>query len=305
MFDPPISKAWAGPIFEHILRQLFEDDHCDLLSFGPVSELHKQTERLPEACGRLERLVMPPKVITEGVHSIFWLPPNMEQYFECLGRNERKKRRRYELKHLGKEYQTKVEVVSDPARVGQEFEDFAVQHTLHWQAQGQAGHFGAWPKATEFNRSLVKAHGSLGRMRFVRILANDQVIANHYGFAFGDTYAAELPARAVGQEWEKFSLGAAGIVALIESAIKEQKTRLDGGLGHYEYKVRLGAKEYAVMKLRVVARRTRSRVCMMLYNAIRLFLLYGYHKIWYRRITPHLPALFRRPQWTYWLRLDF
>jgi hypothetical protein len=34
-------------------------------------------------------------------------------------------------------------------------------------------------------------------------------------------------------------------------------------------------------------------------------LLYGYHKIWYRRIAPRLRAFAHRPQWSLWLRLDF
>jgi len=305
VFDPPIQESWAGAVFERILEQLFGVDRCDLLSYGPVSELHKQAGQIPEACSTKQARVSAAIICDDGVHSIFWLPPNLEQYFEGLSKNERKNRRKYELRLLGKEYAAKVEVVSDPGKVEREFEEFVAQHTDHWRAQGKSGHFGAWPRATEFNRALVLAHGRLGRMRFVRILANDQVVANQYSFAFGDSYFWELPARAVGQEWERFSLGPTGIVTMIEAAIKEGKTRLEGGLAHYDYKVRLGAKEYEVNRVRVIANRGGSRACMILYNAIRLCLLYAYHKIWYRRITPRLTPLFRKPQWIFWLRLDF
>ncbi len=305
VFDPPIDQAWAGPIFEQILTRLFEADRCDLLSFGPVSELHKAAEKLAEASCAKTGLVTPADLRADGVHSIFWLPTSMADYFESLSKNERKNRRKYELRLLNKEHATRVDVLSDPGKVEKEFENFVTQHTLHWQAQGKTGHFGAWPKALEFNRALVKTHGKLGRMRFIRILADGQTVANQYTFAFGNSYFWELPSRIVGGEWEKFSLGPTGIVTMIDEAIKEGEKRLEGGLAHYEYKIRLGAKEYAVRRVRVIANRAGSRMRVKLYNALRLCLLYGYHKIWYRRITPHLPALFRKPQWMFWLRLDF
>jgi CelD/BcsL family acetyltransferase involved in cellulose biosynthesis len=229
----------------------------------------------------------------------------MEHYFASLSKNERKNRRKYELRLLKKEYEAKVEVLSDPAKVQEEYEQFVRQHTLHWRAQGKPGHFGAWPKATEYNRALVKAQGWLGRLRFVRILANGQVVANQYAFAFGSSYSWELPARAVGPEWERFSLGPTGIVTMIEAAISEGKTRLEGGMAHYDYKVRLGAREYPVKRIRVVRNRCSSRVRAAIFGLIRLGLRYGYHKIWYRRVAPHLPGALKRPQWNFWLRLDF
>jgi len=305
VFDPPIDEDWAGLMFEQILLGLFETDRCDLLSFGPVSELHKAAKQLAGASCRKAGLVMPAEEQADGVHSIFWLPSSLSDYFESLSKNERKNRRKYELRLLKKDYTVRVEVLSDSERVDQAFDEFVVQHTLYWQAQGKSGHFGAWPEATEFNRALVKAHGKLGRMRFIRILADEQVVANQYTFAFGDSYFWELPSRLVGGDWEKFSLGPTGIVTMIDEAIKEGKKRLEGGLAHYEYKVRLGAKEYAVTRVRAVANRATSRMRVKLYNALRICLLYAYHKIWYRRITPRLPAFFRKPQWMFWLRLDF
>lgn len=305
VFDPPMNESWAEEMFGSVLAQLFEKDGCDLLSFGPVSVLHQATEQLPQACAAKAQFVVAPEIVTDGVHSIFWLPKSMEQYFEGLSKNERKNRRKYELRLLNKECPAKVEVVSDPGAVEKQFEEFVAQHTLHWREQGKPGHFGSWPKATEFNRALVKAHGRLGRMRFIRILAGDKVVSNQYTFAFGKSYVWELPARAVGQEWERFSLGPTGIVTMIGVAIGEGKSRLEGGLAHYEYKLRLGAKEHSVRRVRVVANRFGSRMRVLLFSTLRLCLLYGYHKIWYRRITPHLPAAFRKPQWNLWLRFDF
>jgi len=299
VFDPPVHKDFAGIILGRILEQLFEKDACDVLSLGPMSEQHAPAKALENAV--LERNGR----VGEGVHSIFWLPDSMEKYFESLSKNERKNRRKYELRTLKKEFDTKVEVISEPEKAEPEFEDFVRQHTLHWKAQGMPGHFRAWPKATEYNRALVRAQGQLGRMRFVRILANGQVIANQYAFAFGDSYFWELPARVVGGQWERFSLGPTGIVTMIDAAIKERKKRLEGGLAHYDYKLRLNAKEYATKTFRLVRNRPGSRARAGIFNLLRFCLLIGYHKIWYQRIRPHVSALAGKPQWGLWLRLDF
>jgi hypothetical protein len=114
-----------------------------------------------------------------------------------------------------------------------------------------------------------------------------------------------LPARAVASEWTRFSLGPAGLIATIEAAIRERARRLEGGLGHYEYKVKLGATEHAVLRFRVAAARPTARTRLVLFNALRKCLLYAYQKLWYRRIRTHLPFLARRSQARLWLRFDF
>src|SRR5262249_6816037 len=139
----------------------------------------------------------------------------------------------------------------------------------------------------------------------IRIVANNEVIANQYTFAFGNTYYWELPSRIVGEEWERFSLGPTGIVTMIEVGVKEGKERLEGGLAHYDYKVRLGAKEYTVKTVRVVAPTLGARWRFRIFGALRQCVGLLYHKLWYRRIVPRLPARYWRPQWTLWLRLDF
>jgi CelD/BcsL family acetyltransferase involved in cellulose biosynthesis len=304
VFNPPVHGDWAEEVLAELMVQLFERDCCDVLSLGPMSEMHKPLKAWEQVCqanggvaGRLRS--------SQGVHSVFWLPGSIEAYFECLSKNERKNRRKYELRTLKKEYDARVEVLSAPEQVEPEFENFVRQHTEHWNAQGKSGHFGAWPRATGFNRALVKAQGALGRTRFVRILANNRVVASEYTFAFGDSYFWELPARAVGEEWERFSLGPTGIVQMIDAAIREGRKRLEGGLAHYDYKVRLNAKEYATKSLRMVANRMGSRIRAAIFGMLRLCVLVCYHRLWYKRVSPRLPAAFRRPMWMLWLRLDF
>lgn len=303
-FNAPIHIQYAESIFEQILVQLIQRDGCDALSFGPVSDLQQSRGILETVCAKRRDIVLPAKVSAD-VHSSFSLPATMEDYYQSLSKNERKNRRKYELRLLKKEYDTRVDIISEPQEACKEFECFVEQHARQWQAEGKTGHFGAWPRALEFNRALLAAQAPLGRARFIRILANGEVIANQYTYAFGDTYYWELPARAVGGPWERFSLGPTGIVTMIDAGIQEKKARLEGGLTHYDYKVRLGAEEFAVRTVRVVADRWRSRLGQIFFNAIRFCFHYAYHRIWYRRVVPHLPSGLKRPQWMFWLRLDF
>jgi hypothetical protein len=55
----------------------------------------------------------------------------------------------------------------------------------------------------------------------VRLMLGDQVIANQYNYAFGRSLFAELPARVVGAEWDRLSLGCSSQLKLLEAAVVE------------------------------------------------------------------------------------
>jgi CelD/BcsL family acetyltransferase involved in cellulose biosynthesis len=303
-FNPPIHPDWAEKIFQAVLTQLIERDGCDVLSFGPLSE-EQTTAKALEAVARKETsLVSNVELLSEGVVSVFHLPNSLDDYFESLDKDERKKRK-YELRLLRRERQTTEDVLSEPTRVEAEFDDFARQHAAQWVDKGKLGHFGSWPQALEFNRALVKSQGRLGRVRFIRILAGNETVSSQYAFVFGKSIYWELPARVIGQNWQRFSLGPAGFFALVDAATKEGVTRVEGGLAHYDYKQKLKAREFTVHVVRIVGRSTGSRWRARLFLGLRSALLVAYYKIWYARVSPRLPAAFRKPIWSFWLRLDF
>jgi CelD/BcsL family acetyltransferase involved in cellulose biosynthesis len=228
----------------------------------------------------------------------------MDEYYSSLSKNERKNRRKYELRLLSKEHDTSIEVIKDTKRISTEFDRFAEQHTAQWRVEGKPGHFGAWPKALDFNRALVATQGARERVRFIRIVADGNVVANQYVFVFGTRYFWELPSRAVAPQWDRFSLGPTSIVTMLHHAMTEGMTRVEGGLAHYDYKTRLGAKEYQALTYRIVgsslSAKTKYRLFMVLSTIVDL----AYNKIWYRRIAPRLPIRLRFKQSPLWLRLQ-
>ncbi|MGE3309829.1 MAG: GNAT family N-acetyltransferase [Limisphaerales bacterium] len=305
VFDPPVPVDSAPRVFELLLEKLFGDRLCDFLSFGPFSDLHRSAFELTEASRRFTRHGLLASCDADDVHTIFRLPRDMEEYFASLSKNERKNRRKYELRSLEKEHSVREDCVTEPADVGVEFDAFAVQHARQWAEQGKPGHFGSWPLALEYNRALVDAQARRGRVRFLRIHAGDQVVSRQYAFALGQSLAWELPSREIGDAWERFSLGPTGIVRMLAYGIDEGLSRVEGGLAHYDYKLRLGATEHPVHTIRVSADLPGTRMRVALWSALRRVVRLVYHKVWYRRIQPHLPPVFRRPQPFFWLRLDF
>jgi CelD/BcsL family acetyltransferase involved in cellulose biosynthesis len=305
VFDPPVPHSCATEVMGQIIDQLFNQDACDLLSLGPISELQPVAKIVAAVCVARVNLVLQPKVV-KGVYTAFHVPSTMDEYFNSLSKNEGKKnRRKYELRMLKKDYDTQVDVLSDPTKVSEEFERFALQHADQWAAEGKTGHFGAWPRALQYNRALVKAQAPAGRLRFIRIIANGEIIANQYTFAFGNRYFWELPSRAIEEKWDRFSLGPTGIVAMIDQAMKEGIKTVEGGLAHYDYKLRLGAKESSTLIFQIVSAKPAARARFVLFSFYRKCMRLVYHKLWYRRIMPRLPSTFWRPQPDQWLRLDF
>jgi CelD/BcsL family acetyltransferase involved in cellulose biosynthesis len=304
VFNPPVALESKVEIWTRIFDAIFDNGGCDIASLGPISDKHQSIEGLSgnqlvsvKGCWRTE-------ISPVGVHTTFFIPGDIETYFNSLGKNERKKRK-YEVRSLQKEFQTRIDVVSDHARVDQEFADFAEQHRIQWNLEGKPGHFGSWPLGLEFNRALVKRQAERDRVRFVRIMSGDKVLANQFVFEFGDSFCWELPSRIVGPEWDKMSLGPCGLIAVIETGIARGIKRIEGGLGHYEYKLKMGAQEENVKLLRATSNSGLSAIRRSMFAFLKTLLRFGYHKILYRRLSPIFPRLLSGPQWSIWLRMDY
>lgn len=289
-----------------VVEHLLVTEQCDLLSFGPVSESHSSRAALIEACRRLHQWALPAVVASAEINTIFRPIESLDVYLKSLSRNERKHNRRlYDLSLLAEAYDIREDVVQDQDQVIIEFERFLVQHSEEWQNRRRPGHFYAWPKAAEFHRALVQVMAERGRARFMRLVANGEVIAALYGFRFGARFFAELPARKSGAPWESYSLGRTMIVRALLASAREGIRQVDAGLGHYDHKTRLGGEEGRALRLHCIARRLPSRLRLPVWRGAQRVLFVLYQKLWYRRIRRRVPMLFRKPQARLWLRFDF
>lgn len=304
VFNPPVVPEFSAEVWGTALRHLLIEDRCDIVSAGPLSETYAGLDGLSHAALKNGLSWATGALVERDVHTVYYLARTFDEFLAALDGKERKIRRK-KLRELEAKGPIRVEVVKDPAAVEREFETFAQQHTTQWEAEGRPGHFHAWPRALEFNRELVKAHGKLGRVRFVRLLAGDQVVANQYNYAFGQKLFAELPSRAAGQEWDRLSLGCSSQVKLLETCIAEGFETMESGLGHYDYKLLLGGREHRVLTLRLHSKQTFSRVRGRACSILRDLLVLVSQKLWYRRISPCLPKSLRSGQSEFTLAYDF
>lgn len=305
VFDPPVARKWAGACFAQVVQQLICTDGCDLVSLGPVSSTSEVWQSLPS---EITQSGVPVSVqcASSEVHTLFRLPESQGEYLKSLSKNEQKNRRKYELRALRRMHAVRVEMISGPVEsLLEEFDRFAPLHAAQWQAEGRSGHFGAWPDGLAYNRALVQALGALDRVRFLCVVADGITVSSQYIFSFAGHWYWELPARLPGPEWDRFSLGPSGIVTMIGEAITRGVHCIQAGLGHYDYKLRLRAEEHPALTFRIYPSRLASGLRKAFFQCLRCGLLICYHKIWYRRVMPRLPARFRSPQWGLWLRYDF
>lgn len=304
VFDPPF-RPEALPLCLGMAAHYLVNRGVDVISIGPVSGAHAAWGRWePEAASMPGAVRWSRKV--SGVHSLFELATNPKDYLARLGPNAQKARRKYEFRMLKKEYPVRLVTIQKPGPELQEaYHRFVELHTLQWRAEGLTGHFNAWPRGREYNEALVQAHAYHGRVRILEVWAAEKLICGLYAYSWGDRWFGELPARAVDPQWDRFSLGPSGLFLLLAEAMREGRRWVEGGLGHYVYKLRLGAREHPVWTYHASAYGSGAVLRRLCALCVQSCLRIGYHKLWYRRIQPRLPERWKRPQWKIWLAYDY
>ncbi len=76
---------------------------------------------------------------------------------------------------------------------------------------------------------------------------------------------------------------------------------IEGGAGHYDYKVRLGATEYPLGSMVIAAGGTVAGLKSEVLAHWGDLLHRLYYQAWFSKVAPRLP-LPRRPLWASWMR---
>jgi CelD/BcsL family acetyltransferase involved in cellulose biosynthesis len=298
--NPPLLPEYAGPIWESLIDHLVHKHHCDALWFGPLAGAEENTEELRKVCLRRPGVTKIMRDTSFAPHISFILPKTFEEYLNSLDKRQRTNFRR-DMNLLNRDFRLTVDTIGDPARVETEFMQFKFMHDRQWQDQGKLGHFGDWPGAPAFNLDLVKTMARKGRLRMIRLLANDQVVSYQLCYRFGDSLYWRLPARVIGPEWERYGLGRIGLIKMIEWAITEKVRYIEAGIGHYDYKIKLGGIERPLRSILIAADQKSSRLKTHLFSKMGEALHFFYYRLWFNRLAPRLPFK-RRPLWKTWIR---
>lgn len=298
--NPPVRRSAAPRVFADLLADLLDRQACDAVHIGPLAGTYPSTEDLIRVCRDRSDKVRIARDTIPAPHTVVPLPATFEEYLHSIDRQQRADYRRH-LNQLTRTFRIKTDVIRDPDAADLEFVHFRDLHTRQWQAEGKLGHFGDWPGAEAFNRDVLRAQAVEGRLRLTCLIADGDVVSYQLCYRFGDTWFWRLPARRVGGPWNRYGLGRIGLIKMIEAAISEGASAIEAGIGRYEYKCRLGAREYPLRSILIAANRPSSRLRAELFCRLADALHLLYYRLWFHRLAPRLP-LPRRPLWRTWIR---
>ena len=302
-FEPALGTSAEQQCIVQMVHDLQQQDKCDLLCMGPVSELWSGSSLWLETVEALGSKGWRSRYTRNDVRTVFQLPDRFEAFLAELSPAERKSRLK-RLRQLERSCHLEVDVVSAPDTVAGEFDRFVELHSQQWRTQGRGGHFVAWPRGLEFHRELVRRMAAQKKVRFYRMLGDAQVLASRYTYLFGQTLFSELAARVVGDPWDRRGVGACSLLKFIEQAIGEGVRRVDSGLGHYEHKAGMGGREVEAGRWYLWPSSPSTSMRVTFWLAVARAGLSVYRKVWYRRLVPLLPESWSRTQSAAIVRYD-
>jgi CelD/BcsL family acetyltransferase involved in cellulose biosynthesis len=296
VFTPAIAEGFEEPVLRAALELLIGNAGCDAVALSPVSgesPAAAAAERLAES--ERFRLV---RSDSRGPHTVFRFPASFDEYVAGLGKSQRQGHRRY-LRQLAKLHEVSYRTVSGDEALAY-FDRFLELHAAHWQGEGKLGHFGDWPGSEDFNRDLIARMAASGRARFYEMAGDGRTLAIEYSFVLGDRCYWRLPARDTDPELQKVRLGRLSLVEMFRVLIEDGQRMVEGGPGHYEYKLRLGAAEHPLRRVVIAApsRPAGWRAALLLHWADLLHLVY--YRGWFLKLAPRLGR--RRRLWGPWIR---
>jgi CelD/BcsL family acetyltransferase involved in cellulose biosynthesis len=297
VFTPAIAEGFEEPVVRAALESLFDDAGCDAVSLSPLSGLSPVAEAAERAAvGDAFRLV---RSDSPGRHTVFNLPGSFEEYLQSLSSSQRQIHRRY-LRKLNSRHEISFRTVTGDEAIAY-FDRFAKLHAAYWRQRGKLGHFGDWPAGADFNRDLIARMAAAERARFYEVAGDGRVLAIEYCFVLGGRCYWRLPARDPDPELEELRLGRVSLAEMFRMLIETGHRIVEGGPGHYDYKLRLGAEEHSLRRI-VISGRTgpsRWRTAVLVRWADLLQLVY--YRGWFLKLRPKL-GLSPRPLRHPWIR---
>ena len=92
-----------------------------------------------------------------------------------------------------------------------------------------------------------------------------------------------------------------GLVEEIRAGLRERLNTVEGGRGHYAYKLQYGGCEWPLRTMQFIRRGPGVSARVRLFQGLAYLLNIAYYKVVFARVAPRVPAL-RRPLWPVWIR---
>ena len=218
VFSPAIEPGHDEEVLRLVFDDLFGRRHCDAVSLSPLSDLCSLATSAVALCAVEDDYAIT-RNDSVAPHTVFTLPANFDAYFSALARQTRSNFRRC-LRNLEQSGKLMHRVLKDEDAM-RRFSDFAMLHDQQWREVGKLGHFGDWPDSLPFNRVLVERLAGRGQVRLYELMFDDETISLQFGFLLGDRFFWRLPARRVGERWDKAGIGGLSLIKMIEALMQE------------------------------------------------------------------------------------
>ncbi len=286
----PIRAEWLS----EVLRALFASlraQRWDLLHLGPLSGLYPGCDELKTRCEELLRSSHVVSIQAREVQTCFPLKEDWERYLAGLRKEERGDIKR-NYKYLAKVLKGDATVVSavhaDAQSLAQIYGEFIAMHEAHWHTLQKAGHFEDWPAAQEFHLDMARAQAARGRLRLLKVMADEHCLGYEYGYRIGRTLVQFMNARAETDLLRHVSVGKIVFNELVKNAIAEGVVWVDSMRGRYEYKLKLGGELFPLCSLFITRRGLLPRFRTWVFRHLATFWDLVYYRLWYCRIAPRL-----------------
>ncbi|MGD9692462.1 MAG: GNAT family N-acetyltransferase [Phycisphaerales bacterium] len=296
---PAVAAERRGEVVEGAARLLMREARCDGVVFGALGGESGWVEAAREGLDRGGEAVGEARVLEGGPHTVFRLPETFDAYLSGLDKRQRGnyRRDRSQLDRMGG---LQVRVITEAGELERVFQQFMTMHGEQWRAEGRAGHFGDWRGSHEFSAELVRTLSREGNAGLVSLEVGGEVIGMEWFLTWGERGFWRLPARRVGEPWDKLGLGRVGLVELIGALIERGVREIEAGPGRYEYKLKHGGEEYAMRSVVGIARGSGGRRMRLLFWWSRVTHLL-YYRAWRIRYAPKV-GMGARPLWSGWAR---
>lgn len=302
VLSPAVEGEAAAEVYRLAAERLIEDERCEVVHFGAVQGDGAAGEAmragLSDAANEFDLIER-----SHGVCTRWDLPGTLEEYAASLEKVVRSNLKR-NLNKIGRAPGSRVRVVKEAAEVVEAFDRFMPMHAAQWEAEGQPGHFGDWPGAEAFSREMVAELSSAkhgGRVALIEHDIDGKCVCAYWCYVLGNRAFWRLPARLVGEEWNQYALGRVGLVTMLREMMNLGVRSVDGGPGHYDYKVKHGATEHPLVSFMAVHKTTAARMKAGLLGRYADLVNLVYYRAWRLKTSARLGV---RPGalWRWWIR---
>ena len=207
VFSPAIEPGHDEEVLRLVFDDLFGRRHCDAVSLSPLSDLCSLATSAVAICAVEDDYAIA-RNDSVAPHTVFTLPASFDEYFSALAKQTRSNYRR-DMRNLDQVGELAHHVLKGEDASGR-FSDFVALHGQQWREVGKSGHFGDWPDSLSFNRVLVERFARRGQVRLYELMFENETLSLQFGFLLGDRFFWRLPARRVGERWDKAGIGRAG-----------------------------------------------------------------------------------------------